>query len=68
MRFGDRLRAARRAVGLTQQEVADHLRIHRSTYTKYETRSVQPTFASLWKLARLVGVSVDDLLRDVEEL
>ena len=68
MRFGDNLKAARQAAKLTQQEVANHLRIDRSTYTKYETRSVQPTFASLWKLAKLLGVTVDDLLRDIDEL
>ena len=67
MRFGDNLKAARKAAGLTQQQVADALPIHRTTYTKYETQSVEPPFPVLRKLADLLGVTVDALLKDITE-
>lgn len=67
MRFGDNLKAARIAAGLTQQQVADHIHIHRTTYTKYETQSVEPPFPILRLLADLLRVTVDDLLRDIRE-
>ena len=67
MRFGDNLKAARKATKLTQQQVADRINVHRTTYTRYETHSVQPPFFVLRQLADLLHVSVDDLLKDITE-
>ena len=60
--FGNRLRDLRRQTHLTQQEVANHLQIHRTTYTKYETGVVAPDRQALVTLAQLFNVSVDTLL------
>lgn len=60
--FGNRLRDLRRECHMTQQEVADHLRIHRTTYTKYESGVVAPDHQALVTLAQVFGVSVDTLL------
>lgn len=60
--FGNRLRELRRKTHLTQQEVADQLQIHRTTYTKYETGVVAPDRQALVTLARMFDVSVDSLL------
>lgn len=60
--FGDRLRTLRKEAHLTQQDVADTLRIHRTTYTKYETGVVTPDQQGLLDLAKLFEVSVDYLL------
>lgn len=60
--FGERLRALRKEAHLTQQQVADILRIHRTTYTKYETGVVAPDQQGLLELAKLFEVSVDYLL------
>lgn len=60
--FGDRLRTLRKETHLTQQDVADTLRIHRTTYTKYETGAVAPDQQGLLDLAKLFEVSVDYLL------
>ena len=35
--FSERLRKIRKASGMTQQEIADHLNMQRSTYAYYET-------------------------------
>lgn len=60
--FGARLRQLRRENKMTQQAVADALRIHRTTYTKYETDCVTPDQQGLVCLAQLFHVSVDFLL------
>ena len=62
VRFGERLRSLRRQAKMTQQAVADYLQIHRTTYTKYETRCVTPDQEGLVRLATLFGVTVDYLL------
>ena len=63
MKLSEKIVELRKANGMTQQEVADRLHIHRTTYTKYETRNVQPSFEHLFLLAKILRVSVDDLLR-----
>lgn len=64
--FGDRLRRLRKEAHLTQQDVADTLRIHRTTYTKYETGVVAPDQQGLLDLAKLFEVTVDYLLGNSE--
>lgn len=59
----DNLRKFRKEkVGYTQQQVADYLKISRSTYTYYETGKTEPDLASIQKLAKLFGVTVGELL------
>ena len=60
--FGERLRALRRQAGLTQQDVATKLSIHRTAYTKYETSGVMPDPMGLVVLAEVFGVTVDYLV------
>lgn len=60
--FSTRLRRLRNEAHLTQQQVADRLNIHRTTYTKYERGSVNPDQQGLVQLATLFKVSVDYLL------
>ena len=51
----------RKANKLTQSQIADSLNIKRSTYAYYEC-STTPPLDILSKLAKLFGVTVDDLL------
>lgn len=60
--FGRRIRELRLERHLTQQEVADRLQIHRTTYTKYETGCVAPDQQGLLRLADIFDVTVDLLL------
>ena len=62
MSFPEQLKNARLACGLTQQEVAQALNIDKTTYSSYETGRRQPDVARLRQLARLLEVSVDQLL------
>lgn len=60
--FARRLIALRKKAGLRQEDVANMLQIHRTTYTKYETDVTTPDPAGLLRLATLFGVSVDHLV------
>lgn len=60
--LGARLKELRKQAHLTQQAVADRLRVDRTTYTKYENGRVCPDQQGLVALAELFGVSVDYLL------
>ena len=53
--FGERLRRARQAAGLTQKQVAEQLHLHRSTYTKYEQGAAEPSLATLYELTKILG-------------
>lgn len=54
-RMSKLLRACRDGLGLSQQEVANYLRVERSTYAKYEGGRV-PDLATLLELAALYRI------------
>lgn len=62
MGFGSNLRNIRENRGLTQQQVADMMEIDKSTYCGYETGKRQPDVQKLKKLAKIFGISGDELL------
>ncbi len=61
------LKYYRHECGLTQQQVADRLKIERSTYTYYETGKTKPDINTLIKIAKVFNVSYTSLLKGVEE-
>lgn len=60
--FPTRLKEARIAQGLTQQQVADLMGITNSTYCGYETGKRQPDVAKIKQLASALNTSGDVLL------
>ncbi len=62
MTLGKCLRKIRKEKKLTQAQVAEHLDISVSTYTKYETGVNEPDISMLKKIAKFFGVSIDYLL------
>ncbi len=61
-KFGQRLKKLRNNNDFTQQQVADALKIDRSTYSYYETGKTEPNYESTLKLAKIFGVTVQELL------
>ncbi len=59
--LGQRLLLLRKQRGLTQQQMAAFLTLARSTYVHYELGWRSPDIASLLRIARLLGVSLDFL-------
>ena len=62
MGFGERLKAARKSRGYTQQQIADLMKIDKSTYCGYETGKRQPDVQKIKQLSEILGVSGDALL------
>ena len=58
-----RLRELRKVKNYTQDDVAAVLQTSRQTYSHYETGLRKPSTESLYKLAGLYGISVEDLLK-----
>lgn len=58
-----KLKELRKAYGYTQDYVASFLGVVRQTYSHYETGQRTPNSETLFKLAGLYGISVDDLLQ-----
>ena len=63
----DNIRAARKAAGKTQKEMAMILGITESTYCGYETGKRQPDAVKVAAIAAALGVSGDYLL-DIPEI
>lgn len=59
-----KLKRYRLQVGYTQKNVAEILNISRSTYTYYELGKTSPDPATLNRIARLFGLSVEEFFDD----
>ena len=62
MEFGKRLREIRIQKNMTQQAMADEIKVELRTYQRYEQGSREPSFATLCALADVLEVSTDYLL------
>lgn len=61
-RLGRELHAARRRLGLTQEQVARAVGFVPAAYGRVERGDVLPSVGKLWRLCALLGVSSDTLL------
>lgn len=61
------IKKAREKAGITQQELAKQLGIGQSTVAMWETQRALPRADKLPALAKLLGCTVDELLRKEEE-
>lgn len=68
MTLGEKLRQARKAAGLTQEQLSEKLMVSRQAITKWESDKGMPDVSNLKALAALLNVSVDYLLDDGEEM
>lgn len=70
--LGERLMLARKRAGLSQGQLAEALRamgvpIDRSMITRFEADTRRPSFAHVWAIAKVLGVTVRDLGATEEE-
>lgn len=68
MTIGKRITLLRKEKGLTQEELATHMGVSPQAVSKWENDQTCPDISALPKLARLLGVSVDELLEGKAEL
>lgn len=65
--FGAVLRARRRATGLTQEALAERAGLSQKHVARMERAERVPTVHAVILVARALGVSASDLVREVEE-
>ena len=65
--FGAMLTALRKEQGMTQLELAEQMGVTDKAVSKWERDLSFPDVSSLPRLAELLGVSVDELMRGKEE-
>jgi len=64
-RFARNLVAARRASGLTQEDLANRCNLHRTEISLLERAGREPRLGTLVKLSSALGVSVESLATGV---
>lgn len=65
--LGDNLKQLRLKKEMTQQQLAELLKINRVTYTQYELNKREPDNATLLEFANFFGVTTDYLLGRTKE-
>ena len=68
MDIGTKIKNARIAAQLTQEQVADALGVSRQTMSNWENGKTYPAIISVIKMSDLYGISLDHLLKEREEM
>lgn len=62
-----KIREARKAAKMTQDELAKSLGINRATLSRYESGAIDPPSSQLQRIADALGISIYELLDDKEK-
>ena len=65
--LGEALREHRTRCKMTQEFVAEHLGVSRQAVSKWENGTSDPSTSNLLALAKLYGISAEELLKQVQE-
>lgn len=65
--LGEALKEHRTRCKMTQEFVAEHLGVSRQAVSKWENGTSDPSTSNLLALAKLFGVSAEDLLKQIKE-
>lgn len=68
MEVSERLREARSAAGLTQEQVAEALGVSRQTVSNWERGKTYPDIVSAVDLSNLYGISLDAMLKEDRDM
>ena len=67
MSLGEALKENRVRCQMTQEFVAEHLGVSRQAVSKWENGTSDPSTSNLLALAKLYGISAEELLKNVEQ-
>lgn len=67
MDIGSKIREARLAAGLTQEQAAEALGVSRQTMSNWENNKTYPDIVSVIRMSDLYAVSLDSLLKEQEK-
>ena len=62
MTFAEKLRALRKQAGMSQEKLAEKLKVSRQAITKWETESGIPDIENIMAISALFDISMDELL------
>ena len=62
MNLSEKIQLCRKRAGLSQEALAEKLNVSRQAVSKWETGAAEPSTTNLLALAKLYGVSADELL------
>ena len=62
MSFAENFKTARTKAGLTQQQVADALKLERSSVAHYEMGDSMPSSRNLNKICEILNISLTELM------
>lgn len=62
MNLGQNLRAARRAAGITQKELAERLEVYQKDISRWENNELTPNALTFARICRALGASADAIL------
>ncbi len=68
MTFGEKIKEARKAAGMTQEQLANVLSVSRQAITKWESDKGIPDVENLKILSKVLDVSIDSLLDNGSQL
>jgi transcriptional regulator with XRE-family HTH domain len=66
MLIGDKIKKVRETKGLSQKEVALSLKMDPAQYSRIENGKTDPSFSSIEKIAKALGVELSDLFKAEE--
>lgn len=66
MKFHEKLLALRKQRGLSQEELGEELDVSRQTISKWEAGQSYPDFQRLVLLSDYFGMTLDELVRDID--
>ena len=66
MTLGQRISLYRKKLNISQEELGARLGVSRQAVSKWETGTADPSTSNLLALAKLFGISAEELLRSVE--
>ena len=67
MELSDKILQLRKALGLSQEQLAEQLGVSRQSISKWETGQSAPELDKLVALSRIFGVSTDELLGNIPQ-
>ena len=65
--LGEALKEHRTRCKMTQEFVAEHLGVSRQAVSKWESGASDPSTSNLLALAKLYGISAEELLRSIKQ-
>jgi transcriptional regulator with XRE-family HTH domain len=62
-KFMNKVKIARKAAKLSQDEMAEHIGTTQSTYSKYERCAIDITFSQIVKICDKLSLDIQDVLK-----